>query len=142
MIELWVNGIPKAQPRPRAFARGGRARVYDPSTAEGWKGQIAMAMKSMRPSIPIDNPVEMQVDFYLPRPQRLMKAKDPGGVIPHTAKPDIDNLLKAVMDCITQIGVWKDDTQVAKITSTKYYHAKIGRPGALIRIREIGGDAA
>jgi len=36
----WVIGIPKAQPRARAFAVGGRARMYNPGTAEAWKADI------------------------------------------------------------------------------------------------------
>jgi hypothetical protein len=40
-ISIFVHGEPKGQPRPRAFARGGMVRMYDPATAEGWKSAIA-----------------------------------------------------------------------------------------------------
>lgn len=135
MVKI-VSGIPKGQPRPRAFAVGGKARVYDPGTAENWKSQIALAFRDYNEQ-PIEGPVAMAVSFYMPRPKRLMRIKDPDCIIPHTSKPDIDNLLKAVMDALTTIGVWRDDTQVVELTTWKYYCEKNGTPGAMIAIKEI-----
>jgi len=45
-IHFFVSGDPKAQPRIRAFAINGHARVYDPGTAEGWKSLIAVAARA------------------------------------------------------------------------------------------------
>jgi Holliday junction resolvase RusA-like endonuclease len=37
-------------------------------------------------------------------------------------KPDCDNLAKAVLDCITQLGCfWRDDSQVVHLTISKEY---------------------
>ena len=53
-ISFSVDGEPKAQPRPKAFARNfgnkWQARVYDPGTAEGWKSLIAIAVKPHLPA--------------------------------------------------------------------------------------------
>ena len=45
--ELSAPGIPKGQPRPRAFSRNGHARVFDPGTAEGWKSAVAVAAQDL-----------------------------------------------------------------------------------------------
>ncbi len=119
---LFVNGIPKAQPRPRMTFSG---HVYNPISANDWKNQIKAAfLPFKRP--PITAPIRLQVSFFMPRPKRL-KGDDP---IPHIAKPDTDNLLKAVMDAMTDARVWKDDAQVYAIKSGKWYAE--GEPGAWI----------
>ena len=132
-----VHGRPKGQPRPRAFTKGGKARIYDSGTAEGWKGQIALAARRSLPELPYTEPICMRIIFNMPRPQRLMRRRDPAGPVPHTGSPDIDNLLKAVMDAFTQIGFWRDDTQVIDCAVTKQYHAKDGQPGAVITMHRL-----
>jgi len=140
-----VRGEPKGQPRPRAFfnKKTGRASVYDQGTAEGWKSLVAFAAKPFLPKEPLSGPVRLMVSFIFPRPARLMRKKDPDGLIPHTSKPDSDNCMKAVMDALTQIGMWRDDSQVCNQTVTKSYAGKNGQAGALIQIYRIDeGDAA
>lgn len=61
-----VFGTPKAQPRPRAFAKqlGGKAvaRVYDAGTAEGWKGSIALAARQYVPDEPLIGPLRVDIE--------------------------------------------------------------------------------
>jgi Holliday junction resolvase RusA-like endonuclease len=137
-ITFRVSGIPKAQPRPRAFARniGGKAvaRVYESGTAEGWKSQIAIASREHTPVVPIEGPVIVDVTFFMPRPKRLCRKSDPDGWVPCTSKPDRDNLDKAVLDCMTQLGWWRDDAQVYAGKVEKFYHEKNGSPGATITV--------
>jgi Holliday junction resolvase RusA-like endonuclease len=137
-IEFTVVGEPKGQPRPRAFARkmGDKfvARVYDDGTAEKWKSDIAIAGRPHIPAAPIEGPVRLDVDFVFPRPKYLMRAKDPAGEIPHTAKPDRDNCEKALLDALKTLGFFRDDSQVCAGEVTKWYAAKNGRPGARIMI--------
>ncbi len=140
-IAIQVDGVPKPQPRPRAFAIGGKARVYDPGTAEGWKGAIALAVGKHLPEKPIEGPVRVLIDFFMPRPKRLMRKRDSDEAIPHVSKPDVDNLAKAVLDCLTEIGMWGDDSQVWRLDVRKLYHAKNHRPGACIYIRYEEGGA-
>lgn len=137
-VSFWVDGTPKAQPRPRAFARGGRARVYDPGTAEGWKGLVALAARRYRPEDPIVEPVRLRLDFVMPRTKALQAKRHPDGPMPHTKKPDVDNCTKAVMDCLTDIGMWRDDSLVYEVVATKNYAERDGRPGVRVRIEWPG----
>ena len=146
VFTLWVDGIPKGQPRARAFAMklhggGATARLYDPGTAEGWKGQVAAAVRPQLPAAPLDGPLAVTMGFAFPRPAKLMRRKDPEGEIMHTAKPDADNAAKAVLDALTQIGLWHDDAQVCALRVTKAYHAKTGRPGMLLHVERLVEDA-
>ena len=96
LVDAWVPGDPKAQPRPRAFARGNRIRMYDPGTAAAWKARVIESLRPWKPERQIDAPVLMVIEFYLPRPQRLLRAKDSEDPISCGSKPDLDNLIKAV----------------------------------------------
>lgn len=129
-----VTGDPKGQPRPRAFSRNGKARVFDSGTAEGWKAQIALAARDHLPAAPLACPVRVDVEFYFRRPKRLQKKNSPAGYIPHIAKPDRDNLDKGILDCLKQIGFIRDDCYVSDGTIRKRYTRIDSAPGALIEI--------
>lgn len=122
-IQFRAFGDPKGQPRPRAFSRGGMTRVYDPGTAEGWKSQIAAAARPHKPEAPIQGPVHVTLRFFFQRPKSHSGKKGikPAAPIYHTAKPDADNLAKAILDCITQLGFWRDDSQVSALDVLKKY---------------------
>jgi crossover junction endodeoxyribonuclease RusA len=138
-IEFWVAGIPKGQPRPKAFVRGGHAAVYDPGTAEGWKGQIALAARELKPESPLVDPISLRLTFSFPRPKSHYRGGKPASGLKanaparHTGKPDADNAAKAVMDCLTVLGFWKDDAQVSHLTVRKNYGE---HSGCLITISE------
>lgn len=130
MIHIFAEGLPKGQPRPRAFSRGGMARVYDPGTAEGWKGCIALAVKPFLPPAPMAGPLFVELTFILPRPgahfRGKAKALRDDAPTYHAGKPDIDNLAKAVLDALTTLRLWGDDTQVADLRITKAYGTRAG----------------
>lgn len=144
-IEFFAPGLPKPQPRVRAFHKPGfGVRVYTPGTAENWKSAIAMAAKPFVPASPILGPVALHLVLYLPRPQRLCRKHDPEGPIPCGQKPDFDNYAKAIADALTLIGMWLDDGQVYDGRCIKFYVAKPGHPydraGAMVRIIPAGTD--
>jgi Holliday junction resolvase RusA-like endonuclease len=150
IISFFASGEPKGQPRPRAFARrmGGKfvARVFDAGTAEGWKAQIASAAVPHRPLAAIHGPVRISLTFVFPRPKKHYRANNPAKGMRddapryHTGKPDNDNLQKAVMDALTQLGgFWSDDSQVAYVTSRKTYG---DAPGCMVTIRELEQNEA
>lgn len=126
MIVFRVLGTPKGQPRPRAFVRGRHAGVYNPDTADDWKAAIAVQAARYAPAKPLEGPVSVQMTFAMPRPQRLRRAISS---VPHVAKPDIDNLVKAVLDVLTRVGFWADDAQVSHLLVAKHYALPEQEPG-------------
>ena len=124
VYHLFVKGTPRAQPRPRMTIHG---HAYNPDSADEWKEEIKFAFLScLRPSI--TGPVLLRVSFFLPGSK---DTKNEGTNIPHIKKPDLDNLLKAVMDAMTYVGVWRDDAQVYATEVSKWY-ARDGKTGAQI----------
>ena len=141
-----VSGIPKAQPRPRAFARkmgNGKyaARIYDAGTAEAWKGSIAAVASQHKPPALLAGPIKVELQFRMPRPKshhissqwdRPLKLKAPDKP---TGKPDCDNLAKAVLDCLTQIGsFWHDDSQVCDLRIQKVYASEPDAAGVTVTL--------
>lgn len=140
-IGIWrALGSPKGQPRPRAFSRGGKAAVYDPGTAEGWKGCVAIACRDLENRLLLQ-PLSVALTFYMPRPKGHFKR---GGMLTDSAprwlydnKPDADNLAKAVLDALTEIRAWLDDSQVCELTVHKYWEQSDCPRGCSIRISEL-----
>jgi Holliday junction resolvase RusA-like endonuclease len=139
-ISIFVLGDPKGQPRPRAFAIHGRARVYDPGTAEGWKSQIAVALRPGVPTVPFNGPLLVRLVFVFRRPQsHLRKNGDLSRNAPrtHLGRPDADNCAKAVLDACTTLRIWRDDAQIVDLHVAKCY-AEPGEPsGAHVTIEVL-----
>ena len=138
-----VNGLPKGQPRPRAFVRpgSGRAGVYDPGTAEGWKSAVAQACSELEGAA-LYTPLAVTLTFYMPRPKGHYRKngtlKPSSPVYMHDSKPDADNLAKAVLDALTAIRAWLDDDQVCELIIRKYWEQPgTCSPGCMIRISEL-----
>ncbi len=129
-ILSFATGIPKGQPRVKAFKRGNHAGVYDPGTADNWKRIVAYQVKEDWSGEAFTGPVAVALNFVMPRPKghyRTSKHLVEGEALKHsapsmhTSRPDADNLAKAVLDALTNLQVWKDDSQVAQLNITKCY---------------------
>lgn len=137
-IHFFAAGIPKAQPRARARAFGKFARVYNPNTADDWKMIVRNEAKKAWDGIPLEGPLRVDLFFYFPRPKSHFRSN---GTLKenaprwHTSKPDRDNCDKAVLDCLTQLGMWKDDKQVCDGRIQKFYTV-LDAPGCSIKISE------
>ncbi|MCP4833087.1 MAG: RusA family crossover junction endodeoxyribonuclease [Gammaproteobacteria bacterium] len=128
MVKHFVAGEPVAQPRPRAVSIGGRTRVYNPSTAKKWKllvGSEVLQEFGRHGQTRMMGAVSLRLEFFLKRPkshfgtgknQDTLKASAPEYC---TKKPDLDNIVKAVLDALTNHGIWKDDSQVVQLLVLK-----------------------
>ena len=130
-------GVPKGQPRIKAYVRGRHAGVYTPDTANAWKMEVRDAALRAIPngSATITGPVAVALTFWMPRPKSHLR-KD-GTVKPsapegHTQKPDVDNLAKAVLDVLTDLRAWEDDAQVHSLSITREWVANPHAAGCLI----------
>ena len=140
LASFTAYGTPKGQPRARAFARNGKVRMYDPATAEGWKGSIALAVQDHLPPQPYEGPLLLTLVFLFPRPKAHFRANGlmrEDAPLWHDKKPDIDNAAKAVMDALTTIGLWKDDKQVASVSMLKRYNMGAERAGCAITVASL-----
>jgi Holliday junction resolvase RusA-like endonuclease len=130
-LTFTVQGEPKGQPRPRAFARKMGAihvaRFYDSDVADNWKNAVTLAViEAARKDkwTPTLHAVSLSVWFAMPRPKSHFGAKGlkPSAPVYHAGKPDVDNLAKLLLDRITRSErIWRDDSQVVSLTVHKFY---------------------
>lgn len=139
MIRFHVNGTPIAQPRPR---RSNKGVVYTPSKngIKGWKKLIVLeALMNIKKTI--QGPVWLSLEFHLPRPKsHFGTGRNADNIrrtaqVSHTQTPDLDNLIKAVMDALTRARVWEDDSQVMELHCSKHWARKTDS-GVIIRVSE------
>ncbi len=89
-----------------------------------------------RDPYPIVGPVRVEVTFTLAKPTTAPKRRRVWPIKQRSG--DVDKLVRAVFDSLTDAGVWGDDAQVVVVLARKTYphmhqHA-LDRPGARILI--------
>ena len=119
-ISLTLELKPMACPRPRVAGRF----AYMPTSYLNWKNSAKQQIRNQLQIRNITEPMFMQIHFVFQRPQSLMRKKDPEERIWKATKPDIDNLVKSVMDSLQDCKVIKDDSQVVGLIAYKWYGAK------------------
>jgi Holliday junction resolvase RusA-like endonuclease len=130
MIKLFIPIIPMGAVRTTQKQKfvDERAKRY-----LSYKQQIAWLIKQHihRPS---DNPILVDVTFYMPIPSSWSgKKKERYNGQIHKSKPDIDNLIKGLFDSLNKIA-WKDDNLVYEVHSKKVYSFN---PGIAFEIWEL-----
>jgi Holliday junction resolvase RusA-like endonuclease len=103
------------------YVAGKRAIVVDAnkSTLKPWRQNVAAAAREAYQGERIEGPVLLVVEFGFLRPKSV-KREYP------TVKPDLDKLERALLDGITDSGLWRDDSQVVSMPSKKVYADRAG----------------
>lgn len=135
ILEQRVFGMPVAQQRPktRLFRNshspiGVTASHYDPANCKDWKRTVLAQCIDARPPAPVEGPLLMALEFYLPRPLSLPKKE-----LHHVKRPDLDNLAKAIKDALRGT-IYRDDSQITDLIVSKRYSPGTG---VLIRIERV-----
>ncbi len=124
-IAFVVPGKAVGKGRPRATRVGAKAvRLYTPPKTAAYEETVAFsAAHAMAGFAMFDGPVTVQLDVECEPPKswsKKAKTEALAGLRRPTAKPDIDNTIKAIFDAINGV-VWVDDSQVVAITAIKRY---------------------
>lgn len=76
---------------------------------------LCALLKPHRPSVPIKNDgdtcVLLEIAYMFPHTAGSPKWKREG-IAFMTQRPDVDNLSKSLVDCMTECGFWEDDSMV------------------------------
>lgn len=136
-IEFAALVEPQTQTRPKARRIGNMVTIYYPQSEKikAYRKSItdAFAAAVGQDFAPPDADcrVVVSIDFVFKRPVYLLKKDAYLGIIPRLTSPDVDNLIKNVLDALTG-HAWKDDNQVwlgrcAKFNSEVEFAGKSGR---------------
>lgn len=131
-IRAFVPGRPAPQGSKKYF---GPRRVVEMSKyVAGWREDVREVLrKDWGVTPPLLGPIDLRLDFVLPRPLSTPKRKTPWA----TKRPDWDKLSRAVCDAITSAGVYKDDSQIVRAFVTKRIADLDEQTGCRIRVKEI-----
>lgn len=112
----------------------GRPMFFKNKAAAGAEHDYLVLCAPHKPASPIAGPVRLKVDFVFPWRKSEPKKRIALGRVPMTSKPDCSNAIKALEDCLTKLGYWNDDGQVADLHVTKAWGDRVG---IYISIQEI-----
>ena len=128
-VSLSVTGDPASQ-GSHAIMRGRIVQVNS-TKHKAWRKAIVQEAIAILPDDwqPIDEPCELIVNFYMPKPASVKRS------LP-TVSPDLDKLIRAVGDSLTDSGIVVDDSRIVRISARKLY-AKGIEPGATILVRTL-----
>lgn len=134
LLTAWLPVPPTAKGRPRFSRRSGRA--FTPPATEAAertiRGELAHATTLGRTAPAHDWPATgalvLELRFTMAVPASWSKKKTAAaleGRLPHTSRPDVDNLAKLVMDAANGV-LWADDAQLTTVVMMKRYGATPG----------------
>lgn len=113
-INLVMDQIPKgtAQMKRANFRNGTFFEGKDIKAArEFYLAEMALEA----PEMPFNGPISVSVEFYYPTKDKRKKGQF------KTSRPDCDNLVKLLLDCMTQLRFWNDDAQISNLRIMKKY---------------------
>lgn len=127
-----VPGQPVAKGRPRFAPSTGRA--YTPERTVRYESLVALVARGVLDRIHEDAVVEVEILAVFERPKRLLRARDPDGLVPHITKIDLDNVCKAGID---GLSAHLRDQQVQRLSASKWYAERGGQPRTEITVRIV-----
>lgn len=109
--------------------RNGKPGFYNPDRVKAARAKLTANLAKHTPKNKLTGPLELVTKWCFSPMNRNQHNGDY-----RISRPDTDNLQKLLKDCMTQAGFWKDDAQVCREITEKFW-ADI--PGIYIRIREL-----
>lgn len=105
----------------------GKPVFYEPAELKETRVKLEAHLSEHKPKKPMEGGIRLLVKWCFPR------GRHQDGEY-RTTKPDTDNLQKLLKDCMTHVGFWQDDAQVASEICEKFWAE---RPGIYICIETL-----
>ncbi len=83
--------------------------------------ELLLLLQPYRPEKPLEGPVALSVRWTYPWRKSESKKNKLSGRLWCDTRPDCDNLLKLLQDCMTRLAFWNDDSQVAFLKFRKMW---------------------
>jgi Holliday junction resolvase RusA-like endonuclease len=139
LFEMFIPGLvqPNQSPQVRVIKDGaGRARgvtAYTPKKVRNFSAFVRdLAVAAHKLEGPIDQPVLMVMDVWLPRPKsRPLRCRFPD------RKPDLDNIEKPIVDALQAAQVICNDSRICRKSVAKFYVEQDKPPGVLVQLRDL-----
>jgi Holliday junction resolvase RusA-like endonuclease len=122
-IMFEIPGIPAAKGRPRFARRGDSVSTYKPAKTTSYENLVKLCYTAKAIGLkPHEGGVKMSIACLFPIPKSTSKKQrlEIGCHPAYLKKPDVDNLIKIILDALNGIA-YRDDKQVYSVTCKKYY---------------------
>lgn len=126
LLRLHIAGEPMAVQSVRAVRMGKGIRTFQPKKVEDWKSYVRVNILNQLPEnwAVLNEPLAVRYTLKFPPLKSMKKAEltkiEAGETVYKAKKPDFDNCLKGLNDCLSGI-VWRDDSLVVKAGVSKIY---------------------
>ena len=122
-----------ACPRPRVTRFG----VYYPKTYTQFKKDCVALLKSLKLSFGKSMFLHVDYTIVIKRTSTLTVKKHGKERCFKSTRPDLDNYVKSINDCMQEAGMIEDDSQIVSFTAKKMYGAVKEEPVIEISITPI-----
>ncbi len=106
----------------------GKPHFYEPQDLQDARKKFKAYLGMHRPSEALTGAVRLVTKWVY-----ASSGKHPADTW-KTTRPDTDNMVKLLKDCMTAEGFWKDDAQVASEITEKFYGQ---HEGIYVKVEEI-----
>lgn len=114
MIKFIVEGKVIGKQRPRFARKGNFVQTYTPQKTIDYEKLIKTSFKKKYPKFePLKSPLYVNIRAFFVRAKSNKMTKP-------TIKPDIDNIIKSVLDSLNGLA-YIDDKQVIAVAVEKYW---------------------
>ena len=113
-IIINCDQIPKGTAQMKRY--NGRTQTYFKSSRlQQTEDFYLNELRTRAPKEPIHGAVSLTIDFDYFTPKKKERGRW------KITRPDCDNLVKLLIDCMTKLGFWDDDAQISRLLITKQY---------------------
>ena len=138
VLDVEVHGHARPQGSMISLGRGRPVVASNREVLQPWRDAIKAAVMTRtrgRLLFPRGVAVHADLTFVLPRPASS-RNRDASGRV-----GDLDKLVRAVLDAVTDSRAWQDDAQVVELTAQKRYPHASEIPGLRLRVAAAAGQS-
>jgi Holliday junction resolvase RusA-like endonuclease len=119
----------------RAIVKVGRfMRIADKPKLVAAKGMLDGLLMPYQPATPLEGALGLTLDLTWPWRGAEPKKRRVLGRVPHTARPDADNIAKTIADRLVALRFVEDDSRIADLHIRKWWGDE---PGIAVEIRRV-----
>lgn len=118
-----VPGDPFGKQRPRATKKGRFITIYTPRETKEYEAKVEKYYNKLYKGTKLEGPISVEIKGIFEVAKSVSKAKTDkmlSGEIPHTKKPDCDNMAKSILDALNGVA-YDDDAQITNLNISKEY---------------------
>lgn len=123
MIQFFIpmKKIPTAtHQQKQVTVVNGKPRFYEPDNVKAARARFMSLIGPHAPKEPLNAPIQIVMKWLYP------VTRNSGNGDYKITRPDLDNMQKLVMDCMTDLKFWNDDSHVSSMIVEKFHSNTVG----------------